>query len=526
MLENEEIVSYIKRAFELKSQECYKQAVEMLYKALEIESDNIEILFQIGELYFLLHNYDRAVQYFEKVLAEDEKHLPSLKILCTIKERQNIIDEAIEIAEKIFELSNSKDSLKRLLKFYGKSGNIDKIEGLKSEYKNDESCLYECANALYKNKFINRAEEIISKVDIENPDNEDAKILLGKIYFDKNEFAKSKSIFDSFSSTSQNPEVLNYKGLFELESLNFVEAVKFFSKAANIAKTNPLYYYNLANAYFYNGWLNEAEDAYKKALANAPDNLDYRYSLAYMYFEMKNYDKTQKEVDFILEHNKNHYQTKVLQALLKLREKDYLGSRQILEENLKNGCEDDFTLISLSKVYKEIHLYEKAAELLKKVITKCPHNLSYMIDMAELYIKEKSYDKALELSQKVIEENDRFISAYITAAHAAYEKEDFEKSKEYAQDALTLDINCSEGYYWLAKVRIKEEDFDEAAECMKRAITFDVNNAKYYAEMSNIYKKKNDIKTAFEYIKEAENIDNSTEYKIMYKELAALNRKL
>ena len=60
---------------------------------------------------------------------------------------------------------------------------------------------------------------------------------------------------------------------------------------------------------------------------------------------------------------------------------------------------------------------------------------------------------------------------------------------------------------------------------MKRAITYDVSNAKYYAEMSNIYRQINDLKTAFEYIKEAESIDSSTEYKIIYRELAALNRK-
>ncbi|MBQ8168301.1 tetratricopeptide repeat protein, partial [bacterium] len=82
-----------------------------------------------------------------------------------------------------------------------------------------------------------------------------------------------------------------------------------------------------------------------------------------------------------------------------------------------------------------------------------------------------------------------------------------------------------EGYYYLALVRFNEEDFEEAVECMKRAITYDVTNPLYYAEMSKIYKAKDDIKTALEYISEAESIDNSTEYKLMYKELAALNRK-
>ena len=67
---------------------------------------------------------------------------------------------------------------------------------------------------------------------------------------------------------------------------------------------------------------------------------------------------------------------------------------------------------------------------------------------------------------------------------------------------------------------------DEAIECMKRAIMFDVNNAEYYAKMSDIYKAKEDFKTALDYIKEAESISENTEYKLKYKELAALNRKI
>ena len=61
---------------------------------------------------------------------------------------------------------------------------------------------------------------------------------------------------------------------------------------------------------------------------------------------------------------------------------------------------------------------------------------------------------------------------------------------------------------------------------MKRSIMYDVNIASYYAKMSEIYKEKEDYKTALEYIKEAESISGDTEYKIMYKELASLNRKI
>lgn len=91
-MEEREVLEYIKQAFDLKSQGCYKQAVEMLYKALEAENDNAEILFQLGELYFLLQNYGRASKYLERVLVKNPKHIDSLKLLRKIYFRYVIIN--------------------------------------------------------------------------------------------------------------------------------------------------------------------------------------------------------------------------------------------------------------------------------------------------------------------------------------------------------------------------------------------------------------------------------------------------
>ena len=43
--------------------------------------------------------------------------------------------------------------------------------------------------------------------------------------------------------------------------------------------------------------------------------------------------------------------------------------------------------------------------------------------------------------------------------------------------------------------------------------------------MAEIYELSGDNKSAFEYVKEAENIDDSEEYKFLYRKYAALNRK-
>lgn len=525
MPENEEIINYIKRAFELKDQECYKQAIEMLYKALAIEPDNNEILFQIGELYFLLHNYPRAIQYPEQILEKTPEHVPSLKLLKNIYNNQMEFFSAKEIAEKILKLEPSEENLVGLINICGQLDLLDDLKEYGSEIEKSDKCLYAYANASYKNGHNEDTMTNIKKALALNPDNEDCKILLGKMYFDKNELDKSKEIFDEFGNNSNNPEVLNFQGLFAMEEGNFINAIKDFSKASNFNKKNPKYLYNLANAYFLNGWSKESESAYKNAICLAPENLDYRYSLAYLYYEYKEYDKAKKEIEFILETNGKHYAARVLKALLLYKDKNYLEAERILNSNIQEGCKDAFTLSSLAEIELELGKFDKAEEHLQTVIKENPDNLAYKCDLGEVYIKQKLYDKAINLANEITEQNENYISGDILGAKASYLGGDFDKTKAFAQEALSLDINCAEGYYYLALVRVEEKDYEEAIECMKRAITFDVTNAAYYAKMAEIYKQLGDIKTAFDYVKEAENIDPAEEYKILYREFAALNRK-
>lgn len=525
MEENSEIINYIKRAFELKSQECYKQAIDMLYKALAIEPDNSELLFQVGELYFLLHNYPRAIQYPEQILAKDSNHLPSLKLLQKIYFRQNELIPAKELAEKIYELEANTANLTDIICLCGKLELLEDTEKYISEINKNDKCLYEYANAFYINSEIEKAKEYIEKALALNPDNIECKILSGKILFNNNELDKAREIFDSFGSNVQNPEILNYRGLFALEDMQFIDAIKYFSKASALNKKNPIYFYNLGNAYFLNGWKDEAVTAYKNAICISPDNTDYRYSLAYMYYEYKEYDKAKKEVDFILENNRKHYHANVLKALLLFKDKNFLEAERILLDNIQQGCDDNFTLSSLAQIELEIGKFESAQKHLNTVITRTPEALNYQCDLGEVYIKCKQYQEALHLAQNIIEKNNNYISAFTLGAKAAFAAKNFEEAKTFAQDAISLDINCSEGYFYLALVRKEEQDYEEAIECMKRAITFDVANARYYAEMAEIYKLFGDIKTAFEYVKEAESIDHSEEYKVLYRKFATLNRK-
>ena len=123
----QETIEFIKQAFDLKSQKCYKQAIEMLYKALELENDNPEILFQLGELYFLLRNLPRASHYLEKVLQKNENHIETLKLMQKIYVFSDEKELAFKTAEKIFELQKNPENLVELIKTSAKTNNFKKI---------------------------------------------------------------------------------------------------------------------------------------------------------------------------------------------------------------------------------------------------------------------------------------------------------------------------------------------------------------------------------------------------------------
>lgn len=518
------VLEYVKQSFDLKSKGFYKQAIEMIYKALELENDNKELLFQLGELYFLLNNYPRALQYVEKILNTEPEHLDVLNLAVKIYAREHKLDDAKSTAEKIYKIKPDSKNLSELISILGKMRNAAEIEKYTSDLSSaDDIVKIAAAKAYCENFCYDKAKSILESLS--DKDDEDALVLLGKVYFNENDFLKSKEIFDRFDTNTQNPEVLNYKGLFAVEDMKFIDAIKYFSKAVNLNNQNDRYLFNLANAYFYNGWFEEAASTYVKAICLAPENIDYRYALAYLYYEEKAFDKARKEVDVILEKSENYSQAVVLDALLKLERKDFLGAQAELEQNLISYPDDKFTKTSLAKVYLALDLFEKAKSIMTELIESEPENLAFLAEMCEICIGCKDYNTAIEYAEKMKNVNENYIEAYILGAKAAYEMKDLDKAKEYAQDAISLDMNCAAGYYYLALVRFDEADCDEAVECMKRAIMHDLNNPAYYAKMSEIYKVNGNLQAALEYIKEAESIDNSTEYKIMYSELVSLNRK-
>lgn len=531
-MNNKEIVEYIKKSFELKDQGFYKPAIEMLYKALAMDSDNLEILAQLAHLYYLLENFERAVYYIDKVLDIAPAHLDCMFLLEEIYMQKGHLQLAKNTLDKIYEVQPTNKNLAKKINLLNKLQDFDEIkdiEGSLSEF--DDDILYELACAYNDNFDSQKAIELLEKGYENNNKNEKIVFMLGKIYYDNKFFDKSIKYFNELEmlikdrksdeiETSILAEVSNYLGLFKLNEQNFAKAIQYFLTAQKIDERNPEYAYNLGSVYFLDGWFDEALKSFNKAICLSPDNIDYHYALAYLYYQKKDYDKAAFELDFIKTLDQHHSLSNILSAMIIAKKGDLLAARKQLENIIAN-FDDDFAYYSLSQIYKELSLFDLAKDSILHALKTKPISLEYLSEIIDIELEQNNYEQALEYVKEVLALNEKYVYAYIASAKINFEMKNFAEVFEAAQIIIELDPNSPKGYYYNAIALFEQGDKDFAIESLKKAISLDLNNALLYAKMSEFYQDSGDFKSAFEWAKEACRIDERNyKYKWLCAKLA------
>lgn len=507
-MSNTEIVDYIKKSFELKNQGFYKPAIEMLYKALSIDNENLEIIVQLAHLYKLLENFQRSVYYIEKVLDINPNHLDCLCLLEEIYLQQTDLKAAREISEKIYTIQPTPENLARKINILNKLHDFDAVLEIEKTIANiNEEGLFEIACAYNDNYNREKALELLEIAYAKNNKNNKIMLMLGKIYYENKEFDKSKKIFTNLEKTNPSGEVYNYLGHFKLSENKYSQAAEYFSKAQESDALNAEYAYNRGSAYFLNGWFDEALKFFNQAICLDEDNVNYHFSLAYLYYQKQMYDKAQTELDFIYKLEQHHELANVLRAMITAKNGDLLGAREELEKTVRFNEADDFAYSALSKVYKEIAQPDLARHSIEKAIEINPNSLNYLSELAEIEIEQKNYEEAQKVINKIVEINDKYLHAYIMLARISFVQKNFDGLYDAAQNIIELDSNCAEGYYYNALALFAQSDKDFAIESLKKSISLDLNNAALYVQMSEFYQDLGDLQNAYAWAKEASEID-------------------
>ena len=173
------IKDLLQEAFALKESGHCKHAIEVFYKALELDNSSSEPLLEIADLYDKIGNEEKALSYIEQILDKDPTHVDALKFLKRVFEKKEAWQEAEQTAKNIYCISHNPTDLAEIFKLLIKQNKFDEIFEFKFKTEDKYVCL-ELARAYYYKKDFTKALEILTKIQPQMSDNQDFLLLLGQ----------------------------------------------------------------------------------------------------------------------------------------------------------------------------------------------------------------------------------------------------------------------------------------------------------------------------------------------------------
>ncbi len=530
MMENtESSIYYIRKSFELKNLKLYKEAVEMLYKALscdDIGDKNIEIIAQIGDLYFLLKNYDRAIEQYEKVLDKENSHIHSLYQLCEIYFILQNYTKALEIAKDLCKKSQSVENFINYFKVLFKLNLFDEIKELYKTLNENASSNEEIMYIVSKTEPENRYE-LLEKIIKINPGNINAKLDLGILCFKKDNFDYAKELFECVVRVENNPKAYFYLGLIYNKGNEHTKAIDCFLKAIKYDKVKVnSYYFELAKAYCDINWLNEAQIAILRSLSilsNATpyaDIIDEHYFiLSWIYSKKNDIKNALLNLNMIEKKSAVYNKAQVLKNMLEYKQGNIIEAKINLEKLYEIDKDNSALYSALGEIYKELKLYKNAVEIYKKGLDVFPDSFSFLSEIVDILIDDKNYDEALQYAGNFTAKYPNCPSAHNSLARIYYRQKEYNKALDELLKLTNLDKNDAEGYYFTGLILNDLEKSGEAIENLNIALNLNPTKAKYYAQLSRAHNLAGHFNDAFLFIKEA--IELAPE-ELSYKKQAAL----
>ena len=530
MEENKEKIELIKKSFELKHIKKYKEALELLYKALEyddVKQDNVELLSQIGDLHIKLKNYDRALDEFQKALAINKRHQYSIQKCYDIYYETNKLNKALNIAQKMCEENKTPHSyynyFKVLIKLDKAQDAIEVFNSLPDEIKLDSDILYliSTISSGVKKKIL--LERILSI----NAYNVNANLDLAAIEFESGNY--SKVIQYCLNIEEDNPMALYYLAMVESKNKNYTKAIDLFTNAIKIDNDTHDFYYDLAKAYCDIAWFDEALCSLKKSInldlaRNNNNNLDEKYFLiGWILIKQNKLQKALLNLNLVDKSSKMYESAQILIQIINLKSMNLSSAKKRLEEYYEKDKDNIILLDTLANVYKELKLYKQAIKIYSDALKINPNSIYYTLEIIDLLIDEKEYDKAIEMIEKFSEKYQNCANIYNSLARVYYRLHDLDNALNAINKYLELDNNNSEAFYFRGLILNDLAQYEDARSSIYNAIKLNPNIAKYYSQMARSYQNLKEYKNALLYSKEAVEIDpNEINYKKQAYEISLL----
>lgn len=317
-------LEYYEEGKSLYSKQKFPEALEMFLKALDADSENLDILFSIGSTYYELNKFVDALKYFEAVLAKDNMNIKANIGKINVTENDDLDDT------------------------------LEKIEFLISNNPSD--------GVLWARKAIKLLE------------------------MNQNREKVCESLFEAIKSSSYRAYVNYVIAITYSEYLDWENSKKYFNKALKLIDRNKTkldpnhyisYYDILLDKFFLHYKLNEFDEALDicdELLKINNKNIDVLYAKAHIYWNMGKLERAKNVIEFgLIFYPKNIDLLNLKGIILELENSPKYAIR-IFKKIIGINEEYEYAWANISKIYYQEKEYHKSLKYAKKTLEINPNS--------------------------------------------------------------------------------------------------------------------------------------------------------
>ncbi|WP_300758879.1 tetratricopeptide repeat protein [uncultured Brachyspira sp.] len=488
------LLGYINR-----ENENYYAAIEYAEKAVKLNKSYVVddgnymeyYLTVIGESYFKLGKYDKAIEVFKEIIKLPRHDQSDFMYLGLSYFEKKEYDKAIENYEKVLEIHPSCDyientsAINALAKSYMSLGEYQKgIDAYKEYIKKHE---WRWIRYLYKKEIEDYKYliEAFNQLIEEEPNNFEYYDGLETIYsYDLNICDKGANVLEKY--LLNNTDNINYQVYETLAHLyeniyRYDKAIEMYNKLIEINHFDNYDYCRLADIY-------KKIKNYDKALEMYEENT---YSniikLLDLYDKLSKHEKRNLLIDDSINYYTNNNDYKKLSDLyMHIGEKYKAIEYYKKYVNLDYNKNDGYNFKYIAEIYESLGEKENAEEYYKKAIeiyeNKKDKSCWTLEIIGDLYNSIGNKNKAIEAYKKAIK-------VEIKSASRMYRREN-----RWEREDL-------KGFYSkeIADLYIKIGNKNKALKSYKHAISLDPNREEYYVSIAEVYDGMNEKDLAKEY---------------------------
>lgn len=513
----------------------YNEALATYKKGFVIDSENLDLIRALAEIYYFKGEYEDSLKYTDIVRDREATDGFTLNLIGKVHSAQGNLDEASlwlqRAADNTPENPTFLLDLIRVLIAQEKVPEAVRLSEsfLQNKYEDpslEVSLMY--VDLLIRTNRFEEALKFLTELDQQSPKNSEILSRIARYYFIHEDDEKALGYLNqSLEKTPSHLQSLLLKGSLLLKQNKGADALVIFQALARNFPNWPDVQLKLGASFQLMGQWEQAKTAYRRLLQMVPGFVPAQVSLANIYFRDGWYEEVEKISQEIFEKEPNNVDALKIYAASLLTQKKYKEAitiyKQVIEllpemgqnhaflaelylssgdfqtayleaqRALKEKPEEVRMLLVSGLCLKFLNLRDRAQAVFRKAVEVDPDYFPARFQLGELYASQKLWEAAEEQYQTILNKQPENIDVLIRIGTVYWRQEKYDKAESFFLDLLEKFPDEYRLYYELGRLYTQQKKLNEAIEKFESVLEKRPNHLLGNLLLANLYRQTGNV---------------------------------